>query len=113
MSVDISPYAVKGESGITGSIQVNRRGEAVNVTARETREGWPLLPLLAVETDVNGDLKSTNERGPTLVEILFGLGCSSRSSRKYFFSSPCTISIFLPLSPSKLGTGRRAGSPVS
>jgi hypothetical protein len=30
----------------------------------ETREGWPLL---TVETEVNGDSKSTNERGPSLV----------------------------------------------
>ncbi len=28
---------------------------------RETRDGWPLL---TVETEVNGDSKSTNERGP-------------------------------------------------
>ena len=28
--------------------------------ARETREGWPLL---TVETEVNGDSKSSNERG--------------------------------------------------
>ena len=28
----------------------------------ETREGWPLL---IVETEVNGDSKSTNERGPS------------------------------------------------
>ncbi len=34
---------------------------------RETREGWPLLK---VETEVNGDAKSTNERGPFLVGSL-------------------------------------------
>jgi hypothetical protein len=34
---------------------------------RETRKGWPLL---TVETKVNGDLKSTNERGPSLVGLL-------------------------------------------
>jgi hypothetical protein len=28
------------------------------------REGWPLL---TVESEVNGDSKSTNERGPSLV----------------------------------------------
>jgi hypothetical protein len=38
---------------------------------RETREGWPLL---TVETEVNGDLKSTNERGPFWVGSL-GLLC--------------------------------------
>ncbi len=36
----------------------------VKICARETRERWPLL---AVETDVNGYSKSTNERGPSLV----------------------------------------------
>ncbi len=32
--------------------------------SRETREEWPLL---TVETEVNGDSKTTNERGPFLV----------------------------------------------
>ncbi len=36
-------------------------------TIRETREGWPLL---TVETEVNGDSKSTNEKGPFLVGSL-------------------------------------------
>jgi len=31
------------------------------------REGWPLL---IVETELNGDSKSTNERGPYLVGSL-------------------------------------------
>ncbi len=60
---------------------------------RETREEWPLL---TVETELNGDSKRTNERGPFLV-CSFGLpcrykiflfcvgGCSSRPSTKYFF----------------------------
>jgi hypothetical protein len=30
---------------------------------RETREGWPLLP---VETEANGDTKSTNKKGSFL-----------------------------------------------
>ncbi len=34
------------------------------VTARETREGWPML---IVETEVNGDSKSTNIRVTSLV----------------------------------------------
>jgi hypothetical protein len=34
---------------------------------RETREGWPLL---TVENEVDGDSKSTNERGPSLVSSL-------------------------------------------
>jgi hypothetical protein len=37
------------------------------VYSKETREGWPLL---TVETEVNGDSKSTNERGPSLVGSL-------------------------------------------
>ncbi len=58
----------------------------------ESREGWPLLT--AVETEVNGDTKSTNESGPFLVgslglscrykRFLFYLGCSSRPSTKYY-----------------------------
>jgi hypothetical protein len=59
---------------------------------RETREGWDLL---TVETEVNGDSKSTNERSPSLVgsmglscrykPFLFCLGCSGQPSTKYFF----------------------------
>jgi hypothetical protein len=32
------------------------------VSSKETREGW--RPLLTAETEVNGNSKSTNERGP-------------------------------------------------
>ncbi len=32
--------------------------------SRENREGWPLLTF---ETGANGDLWSTNEKGPSLV----------------------------------------------
>ncbi len=39
-----------------------------NVGCRETREGWPLL---TVETEENGDLKSSkSESGPSLVGSL-------------------------------------------
>ncbi len=31
---------------------------------RETREGWPLL---TVDAKVNGDSRSTNERGPSIL----------------------------------------------
>jgi hypothetical protein len=48
-------------------------------TTRETKEGWPLL---TVETEVNGDSKSTNERGPSLVG---SLGLLARYKR--FFSA--------------------------
>jgi hypothetical protein len=49
------------------------------VPSRETKEGWPLL---AVETDVNGDSKSANERGPSLVG---SMGSSCQYTR--FFSA--------------------------
>jgi hypothetical protein len=59
---------------------------------REKREG---CTLLTVETKVNGDKKSTNERRPSLVgssdlsrrynRFLFCLGCYRRPSTKYFF----------------------------
>ncbi len=38
---------------------------------RETREGWPLL---TVDNEINGDSRSTNEWGPSLVGSL-GLSC--------------------------------------
>ena len=41
------------------------------VLSRDIREGWPLL---TVETEVNRDSKSTNERGPSLVGSS-GLSC--------------------------------------
>ncbi len=74
---------------------------------RETREGWPLP---TVESEVNGDSKSTNERGPSLVgslgccagyRDLSCLGCSRRPSTKYF-SLPYTFSFRLSPLPSKL-----------
>ncbi len=37
----------------------------------ETREGWPLL---TIDTKANGDSKSTQVRGPSLVGLL-GLSC--------------------------------------
>jgi hypothetical protein len=40
------------------------------VRHRETREGWPLL---TVETERNGDSRSTNERSPSLVGSLDSL----------------------------------------
>jgi hypothetical protein len=39
------------------------RTENLYVLSKETREGWPQL---TVETEVNGDSKSTNERGSFL-----------------------------------------------
>ncbi len=54
------------------------RSEWINI-ARETIEWWPLLN---VETEVNGDSKSSKERGPFLV-VLSGLSCRYR----YFCSA--------------------------
>ncbi len=73
---------------------------------RETREGWPLQNI---ETEANGDSRSTNERGPSLVG-LFGLTCRwkrflaapVRPVQSIFFSSPYTMSIHLSPLPSKL-----------
>jgi hypothetical protein len=69
---------------------------------RESREGWLLL---SAETEVNGDSKSTNERGPFLVvylglsvrykRFLFRLGCSSQPSTKNFFLTIYTLFQFL------------------
>ncbi len=60
------------------------------------------------KNEVNGDSKSTNVRGPSLVgslvlpclykRFLFILGCYNRSSTKYFFPH---ISIHLSPSPSR------------
>jgi hypothetical protein len=55
----------------------------------DNRDGWPLQ---IVKIEVNGDSKSTNERGTSWVgsmglscrykRLLFSLGCSSRPSTK-------------------------------
>jgi hypothetical protein len=50
------------------------------VGQRDYREGWLLL---TVETEVNGNSKSTNEKGPSLVG---SLGSSCRYKR--FFALP-------------------------
>jgi hypothetical protein len=64
-----------------------------DTATREAKEGWPML----TETEVNGDSKSTNERGPSLVgslglscrynRFLSCLGCSSRPRTKKLVSS--------------------------
>ncbi len=84
------------------------------VSIREIREGWLLL---TVETEVNGDTKSANERGPSLVG--FGgfvvpvketpaLGRSGQASTKYF-----TLFPFMCLLRPVTWAGRRAGPFVS
>jgi hypothetical protein len=76
---------------------------------RETREGWLLL---TVETEVNGDSKSTNQRGPFIGRFLSCLGCSSQPSIQNIFLTVHFFNFISPLSPATWA-GRRAGSPVS
>jgi hypothetical protein len=84
------------------------------------REG---RPLLTVETEANGDLCSTNERGPLLVAcwfvwpaqeifILYGLLRLAKFVKKIFF---LCRTLFYFLCRHRLATwaGRRAGSPFS
>ncbi len=55
------------------------------IIIRETRDGWPLL---TVETDAKWGFKDYKWKGSVLgwfKRFLFGLGCSSRLSTKYFF----------------------------
>ncbi len=85
---------------------------------REYKEGWPLL---TVETEVNGDSKSTNKSCPSLVGLLglsyrykrflFCLGSSSRPTIKSFFLSVHYFNSFAPISCQ--AGGSRAGSLVS
>jgi hypothetical protein len=75
-----------------------------NVCQRETREG---RPLLTVETEVNRDSKSTNERGPSLAgflglscqyrRFLFCLGCSSGPVQNIFFLTVHYLNSFVPI----------------
>jgi hypothetical protein len=85
-------------------------GDSCKDYSREAREGWPLP---TVETEVNGDSKSTNERGPSYRLVR----CTCRAGKrdycvpwllwsaqyKMFFSSPYTILILLSSSLSRLG----------
>jgi predicted peptidase len=50
-------------------VYINKHGlfSFMNLNTRETREGWPLLTS---ETEANGDSKSTNKKGPSLVGSL-------------------------------------------
>jgi hypothetical protein len=79
------------------------------------------LPLLTVETEVNGDLKRTNERGPFLVG---SSGCRAGTRDfcsalaaldgpvKYFFPRRTLFQFLCPHCPASWA-GSRAGSPVS
>jgi hypothetical protein len=95
------------ECSVTAPVwTVTRRRECVQpipgkVLRRETREGWPLL---TVETEANGDLSSTNERGPSLVWF-FGLSCrykrflccSSQSSKNSFLLASNFFTLCVPI----------------
>ncbi len=81
---------------------------------RETKEGWPLL---TVETEVNGDSKSTNQRGSSLVvslglscqykRFLHCLGCSSQPNTNIFFLAvQKSVHFMCPHRPGKLGSGQ-------
>ncbi len=81
---------------------------------RETREGWPLP---TVETEVNGDSKKTNERGPFVAGSLdlscrHKRFCSSWAALvdlvQNIFSSMYTISIPQFLCPPRQQAGQAA-----
>jgi hypothetical protein len=65
------------------------------------------MALLTVEVEVNGDSKSTNERGPSLVislclscrykRFLFSLGCSSGQLQNIFFLTLHFFNFFVPI----------------
>ncbi len=80
---------------------------------RETREGWPLL---TVETEVNGDSKSTNGWFVGLVVLVqktFILpGCPGQPITKYFFPHRALFQFMCPHRP-ETWAGSRAGPPVS
>ena len=94
--------------GREGGRKLNR-----GLIARETKDG---CAILTVETEVNGDSKSTNERGPSLVgslglDICLALVALVGPVQNIFF---LTIHNFKSLSPSPSSwAGSRAGSPIS
>jgi hypothetical protein len=64
---------------------------------RETREGWAVAPA-----ELNGDSKSTNERGPSLVYSLrlscrFALAALVGQEQNIFFLSVHFFSSFVPI----------------
>ncbi len=77
-------------------------------------------PLRTVETEMNGDAKSTNKSGSSFLvrwacrykRFLFCLGCPSRPCTKYFFPQQTLFQFLYPHRPASWA-GNRAGSPVS
>jgi hypothetical protein len=71
-----------------------------SVLSTETREGWPLL---TVETEMNGDSKKTNDRGP------HRMVCWTCHAGTIDFS----LALAALVSPPATWAGRRAGPPIS
>jgi hypothetical protein len=86
---------------------------------RATKEEWPLL---TIEAEVNGDSRSTYERGPSLIgSWAFSAGtgdfCPALAAlvgpgSKHFFPHNTQFQFFCPHCPASW-TGSHAGSPVS
>jgi hypothetical protein len=80
---------------------------------RETRKGWPML---TVETEVNGDSKSTNERGPSLVgsfNFCSALAALVGPVQNILFLAIHYFNSFFPIAQQAGQAVSRAGSPVS
>ncbi len=87
------------------------RTENLCVPVRETREGWPLL---TVETEVNGDSKSTNKRVllvPVQEISVLPLAVLVGPEQK-IFPYRTLFQFLCPQRPASWA-GSRAGSPVS
>ncbi len=88
-----------------------------NVISRETREGWPLL---TVETEVNGDSKSTTERSPSLVCLVSFAGragtqefCSALAALVSSVENICFLTVHYFNSFVPIAQQTRRLSPVS
>ncbi len=96
----------------TGKCNIKSQASQFNASTRETREKWPLL---TVETEINGYSNRTNERGPFLVRWACHAGTRDFCSALATLVGPVQNFNFnssVPILPSKLGAGSRAGSPV-
>ncbi len=103
--------------GVNFSLE-NRRKYCLKLIMR-TREGCHLPPT--AETEANGDLGSTNERGSSQVSsgssclyqrFLSCVGCSSKPCTKSIFPPRTLFHFMCPHRPASWA-GSRAGSPVS
>jgi hypothetical protein len=91
------------------------------IRTRETREGWPLL---TVESEANGDSKSTSERDPSSVDslgsscrykrFLFCLAALIGPVQNIFFLTIHYFNFFVPISQHVSSLGRYVfGSEIS